>query len=116
MRNGLTENKAREVTAIFKHETGNFKSRLFREQNNLSGMRHATIRDTTSLGSKNNYAFYCCLEDAIDDFLLWFKQYGCKPDDLNKMSLPEIITFMKNRNYFDDQFYNYYKGVKKWLA
>jgi hypothetical protein len=115
IRAGISKEKAHEIGAIFAHETGGFTSRLFQEQNNLMGMRHPASRQTTSQGSKNDYAFYCCISDAVNDFLLWFKQFGCTVQDLNQMSISEIITFMKSHNYFEDNFFNYLSGVKKWI-
>jgi hypothetical protein len=46
------------IIAQAKLETGGYTSRIFRESNNLFGMRHPRIRPSTSLGSRYNHAFY----------------------------------------------------------
>ena len=60
-------------------ETGNFTSYLCKEQNNLFGMRHPRIRETTSLGSNYGHANYASYIDSIKDYALW-QQYQYKSE------------------------------------
>lgn len=61
-------------------ETGNFKSVLCREYNNLFGMRLAHVRATTALGeTENGYAVYSSWYDCVRDMRLfqeWYERRG----------------------------------------
>ncbi len=39
-------------------ETGNFNSRIFRENHNLFGMKQATVRINTAVGTQHGHAYY----------------------------------------------------------
>lgn len=52
-------------------ESSHFNSKLFKENNNLFGMKHPSRRPTTSLYSHNGYAYYESIDDCIVDYLLW---------------------------------------------
>ena len=52
-------------------ETGNFTSNICIENNNLFGMQQATIRPTTSVGSKNNHANYTSWKESVMDYALY---------------------------------------------
>lgn len=50
------------------HETGNFKSKIFKENNNLFGLKLATRRPSTSLGVDNNHAYYSLWKQSVVDY------------------------------------------------
>jgi uncharacterized FlgJ-related protein len=52
-------------------ESGNLTSHIFRENNNLVGMRKPARRKTTAIGKLNGYAVYRNFVDAIEDYSLW---------------------------------------------
>jgi uncharacterized FlgJ-related protein len=53
-------------------ESGNFKSRLFKNHNNLFGMRFPGKRQTTSIGrNKKGYARYEDWNDSVTDYYFW---------------------------------------------
>lgn len=52
-------------------ESGNFKSKLAKENNNLFGMRLARVRETTAKGQKYGYANYLSWKDSVKDYKLW---------------------------------------------
>lgn len=54
-------------------ESGHLKSYLAKKNNNLTGMRHPRVRETTSLGDKNGYAYYKNWIDSVKDIYLWRK-------------------------------------------
>ena len=56
--------------AIAKQESG-FCSKLFITNNNLFGMRHPRVRETTSLGKKNNFAYYSDWKSSVYDYYLY---------------------------------------------
>lgn len=51
-----------------KLETGNFTSKVFKENNNLFGMREAKQRITTARGTENNHAYYHTWYESVLDF------------------------------------------------
>ena len=59
------------IIAQARLESGNYTSRIFRESNNLFGMRHPRVRPTVSLGSKYHHAVYEHWTASVDDYLLW---------------------------------------------
>ena len=52
-------------------ESGHLKSFLCEENNNLTGMKHPRVRETTSLGKKNGYAHYKSWVQCVKDIYLW---------------------------------------------
>ena len=58
-------------------ESGHFKSKLFKENNNLFGMRHAKQRHCISKGSKNGYAIYNNWRESVIDYAFYQKTYLC---------------------------------------
>jgi len=63
------------------HETGHFKSKLFRENNNLFGMKMPQRRETTAVGSKNNYANYNHWTKSTDDYIILQQKWKNKYDN-----------------------------------
>jgi hypothetical protein len=55
-------------------ESGHLKSSLCLENNNLTGMKHPRVRQTTSLGQKNGYAYYENWIQCVKDLYLWRKE------------------------------------------
>jgi len=118
------------------HETGNFTSRAFVEQNNLFGMKEAQKRKTTDIDSgvfnaQNGsfkadaigYSEYESIEDSVLDLLYYLENQGFEPEilpDANDFEkLKRYLVFLKEETvpapYFEDTFENYLNGVKKWL-
>lgn len=62
------------VLAQSKLETGNFTSKVFRENNNCFGMREAKQRITTAKGTENNHAYYHTWYESVLDYSF----YQCK--------------------------------------
>ena len=53
-------------------ETGHFTSKLFRDSNNLFGMKVPSKRETLSVGKiKGGYAVFENWEKSVNDYLLW---------------------------------------------
>ena len=65
-----------------KLETGHFKSDVFKENNNLFGMKHPSVRKTVSLGSNRGHAKYATWQDSVKDYKLWQDFY--KVSAMNK--------------------------------
>lgn len=63
------------VLAQAKLETGNFTSKIFKENNNLFGMREAKQRITTAQGTENNHAYYHSWQESVLDYAFYQCRY-----------------------------------------
>jgi len=61
-----------------RYETGNFSSLVFRENNNLFGMKVANSRATTNKGEQHNHAIFDNWQMSVLDYALWQNAYGRK--------------------------------------
>lgn len=57
-------------------ESGNFKSSIFKNNNNLFGMKEAKQRPTTALGTQLNHAYYNNWRDCVLDYAIWQSSYA----------------------------------------
>ena len=65
------------VLAQAKLESGNFTSKLFKENNNMFGMRKARQRITTAQSEKGNYAYYRDYLDCVYDYAMYQTSVMC---------------------------------------
>lgn len=56
-------------------ETGHFSSSIFEDNNNLFGMKKASRRPTTCIGTKNGHALYESWQDSVIDYLIYQRIY-----------------------------------------
>jgi uncharacterized FlgJ-related protein len=56
-------------------ETGGFTSRVFRENNNLFGMKEAKSRISTASGTQYNHAFYETWMESVYDYAFYSSSY-----------------------------------------
>jgi len=107
------------VLAQAKLESGNFTSKLFKNNNNMFGMRKARQRVTTAQGEKNEYAYYRDWIDCVYDYAMWStcatSGLSTENDYFNKLSeryaedstyvikLKDIIKKEKLERLFEDQ-------------
>lgn len=80
-------------------ETGNFTSRMFRENNNLFGMKRSTLRPTTHRGEKNGHAYYDSFRDSVIDYALYQARY------LSSIQTDEEYLYYLSRSYAEDPEY-----------
>ena len=59
-----------------KLESGNFKSDVFKENNNFMGMRQPRVRETTAIGSNKGHAVYEDWYDCVKDIVLFQEYYA----------------------------------------
>jgi uncharacterized FlgJ-related protein len=88
------------------HESANFRSRRFIQDNNMFGMRKATQRKTTASGVRNKYATYTSWQRSVDDFLLMQKNI------LKKHKTKSAYMVYISRNYAADG--SYMQKLKKY--
>lgn len=56
-------------------ETNNFKSQIFLENNNLFGMKEATMRIRTAKGTQFNHAYYDNWMESLYDYAFYSSKY-----------------------------------------
>jgi hypothetical protein len=91
------------VLAQAKLETGDFRSRIFKENNNLFGMKMPRRRATTAIGSKHSHAKYPGWEHSVIDLRLYYGIY------MEGKSEKEVYAFLR-RYYAEDP--NYINKLK----
>lgn len=66
-----------------KLESGNFRSDIFSENNNLFGMKQARVRVNLAAGTKRGHAYYATWEDSVLDYAYWCATYAssCRNED-----------------------------------
>jgi flagellum-specific peptidoglycan hydrolase FlgJ len=65
------------VLAQAKLESGNFTSKIFKQNNNMFGMRKARRRITSSQSEKNTYAYYRDWVDCVYDYAMYQSNVMC---------------------------------------
>lgn len=87
------------VFAQAKLESNNFKSKIFKENNNLFGMKKASIRSTTASGEQYNHAVYESWKESVLDYALWSCKY------LSHVKTKEQYLDYLANNYAEDSLY-----------
>lgn len=112
--NGYSPAMARFFAAVSRHETGNYSSAVFRNYNNLFGMKDAEIRATTNRRDqdKTDYAEYVSAADSVRDLVLYLlaRDYAFHYD-----SPRDLVMEMKKKGYFEADFSEYLGGVERAL-
>lgn len=83
--------------AQMKLESGHYKSKLAKENNNYFGMKHPSRRATTSLGSKNGFASYKNWVYSVLDYALWQRTYASNLSE--KEYLDSLSTYAEDKKY-----------------
>lgn len=87
------------VLAQAKLESGNFKSHIFKENNNFFGMKVARCRPTTNKGEQNGHAYFETWKDCLVDYAFYQAAYL---HDIKTES--EYLAYLK-ANYAEDSKY-----------
>ena len=63
-------------------ETGHYKSKIFKENNNLFGMKEARVRLNLAKGTQYGHAYYDDWQESVTDYALWYSTfaYRCKSE------------------------------------
>lgn len=86
-------------------ETGEFKSKIFKENNNLFGMKQATRRPTTNKGVENGHAYYSNWKESVVDYGFYSAQYLS-----NIKTESEYLDYL-GQSYAEDP--NYVSKIRK---
>ena len=65
------------VLAQAKIESGNFTSKIFRQNNNMFGMRRARMRVTSAQSEKDTFAYYRDWMDCVYDYAMYQTSIMC---------------------------------------
>lgn len=63
------------ILAQAKLESGNFKSTIFLENNNMFGMREAKLRANLARGTNRAHAYYDSWQESVLDYALYYSTY-----------------------------------------
>lgn len=80
-------------------ETGGFTSKIFRENNNLFGMKQSTRRSSTNKGEQFGHAYYDNWRESVLDYALWQCRYMS-----NIRNEAEYFDYLR-KNYAEDPLY-----------
>lgn len=93
------------VLAQARLESGGYRSRIFKENNNLFGMKQATVRVNTALGTQHNHAYYDTWRESVYDYAFYQTRYlsGAKTEGEYLYVLgqsyaedPDYVTKLRN--------------------
>jgi flagellum-specific peptidoglycan hydrolase FlgJ len=87
--------------AQMKLESANGTSKVFKENNNLFGMKLPKFRPTTALGEKNNHSYYSHWRQSVVDYAIW-QSFVMNPE--NVASEKNWVEYL-NRMYAEDGSY-----------
>lgn len=94
-------------------ETGEFTSVIFKENNNLFGMKYVQdfgtkyTRPTTAVGSKYGHAIYEHWKKSVDDYQLWQQMFKRTPTEKED----EYFTLLKNKYAEDSRYVSHLKII-----
>lgn len=86
-------------------ETGNFKSIVFKENNNLFGMKQAKQRVNIAVETQLNHAYYDNWRESLEDYGYYYCSY------LNKIETEEEYFNYLSQSYAESP--NYVERLKK---
>lgn len=101
---GFNPTIAKYITAQAAHESANFSSPLYRNNNNCFGMKFAGQKLATE---KNGYANYKNIEDCITDYKNYFQRRDFSTFD----QISTFVESLKKVNYFEAPIAEYKAGV-----
>jgi len=95
------------IYAQSKLETGNFTSKIFRENNNLFGMKQAVTRATTNKGTQYGHAYFDTWRESVIDYAIYQSRY------LSSLKTEDSYYDYLSRNYAEDT--NYVSKLRKMI-
>lgn len=104
-KNGYSDRVAKWWVAVSNLETGRWTSKLFKDYNNLFGMKQPMSRFTYSRGASTSppgYATFGSWDDSVNDLITYMDQ-RLYPKDFE--SIDDMVAFMKSKGYFEDPLY-----------
>jgi len=87
------------VMAQAEIETGDFTSHIFKENNNLFGMKVARQRPSTNKGEENGHAYYSSWKESVVDYAFYSATF------LNKIHTEDEYLNYLRQHYAEDTTY-----------
>lgn len=120
---GIPKSLALLIVAQAKHETNNFTSKVFQENNNAFGYKYikgATLQLEHGRMSPegNAYAHYKNLKNSTKEIIAWIyrRVKEKKFPNLDTIKTPQqYAIYLKITGYYTDTIHNYTMGLKKFL-
>jgi hypothetical protein len=103
---GFVDPIAKYITAQAAHESANFTSPVFKENNNPFGIKY--YGQDEAEGAKNEYAYYLSLAMSVLDYKRVYRNYG----KLLSLKIEHFVKFLKDHKYFEASEAEYLKGVQ----
>ena len=105
------------ILAQARHESADFTSKVYRDNNNPFGMKVPSKREFLgSVGTKASdggyYAKYESDSVAFKDYLKWLRAVRF-PADVE--TIEDYARELRERKYYTDSLANYTRALKKWL-
>lgn len=121
---GLNPVQAKIIVAQATHESGNFKSNVFKTDNNLFGMKMPTQRSKKYIAGPSKivmkkegstpYASYSSIENSVNDLILGY--HVAKKTDWTKIKTPtEYAAYLKSKGYYGDTLSNYTNALQRFF-
>lgn len=122
---GLPPSLALLVVAQAKHETGNFSSDIFKNQNNafgygyVPGSVYQLAQPGTVSPGQGQTAKYRSVEDSTREIIDWI--YRRVKENIFPVNLATVITpllyaeLLKKASYYTDTVSHYADGLRRWL-
>jgi hypothetical protein len=121
-KSGFPDNFAMLLIAQCKHESANYSSKVFKENNNLNGYKFVgqKIAKKGSLSPEGDYyAKYSKVEDSIKELINWIKRRQLEkkfPADLSTINSPsKYAELLKASKYYGADTKIYTNGLIRWL-
>jgi len=92
------------IYAQAKHETGDFTSKIFKENKNLFGMRKPSIRANSVNGENNGHATFSSLYNSVRDYFQRQNYF-----EISNQNNDLFMASTVNSNYAEDKAY-----LQKW--
>ena len=80
-------------------ETGQWKSKIFKQNNNLFGMKEAKFRITTAGGTQDNHAYYIHWRESVYDYAFYQCRYLSNIDTEAKYFEYLQASYAEDPNY-----------------
>lgn len=104
---GFPERQAQYITSQAAFETGGFTSTIFKENNNLFGMKSAG--QSLVVGENRGHAVYNSIEDSIKDYAKWYRNHKMLPFYI---TIDSFVLDLKKERYFEADILRYLRGVQ----
>jgi len=110
-KNGVSVDLSYIILSQAKHETANFQSNVFKNSNNLFGIKYFKKRKkTTAIGQYRAYCRYKNIIDSTIDYIYYMEKKGIP---MHEKSVKSYIDLLKQKKYFEDSTKRYYNAVLK---